>query len=113
MLVFCCPIEGMLHTKVMDDGYMCGQTSMLQFLWTVTMLQTDVTKAFFAPRNFVINSTCYTMQSMTVLHYMSVPTFTVTVYPSTLVYIGIMLQNYITGLYPSLQYFFYANRHCS
>ncbi len=43
MPVFCHPFKEMLRTKVMKDGYIRGWTSVLQFLWNGTMLQTDVT----------------------------------------------------------------------
>ncbi len=43
MLVFCGRIKGMLHTKVIDDGYARGQTSVLQFSRNGIMLQRDVT----------------------------------------------------------------------
>ncbi len=42
MAVFCRYNEGMLRTKVKDNGYLHGQTSVLLFSWNGTMLRTDV-----------------------------------------------------------------------
>ncbi len=61
-------------------------SKMMKFSWKGTMLRTDVThcsyimQQFFAPCNFVANSTCYT----TMLHY------------------GVMLWCFVTCLHPPL-----------
>ncbi len=68
VLVFFHHIEEMLRTKVMDDGYMCGQTSMLLFSWNGIMLQTDVTHCSYIPKQlfalcaFITKHTCYEMR---------------------------------------------------
>ncbi len=61
MLVFCRRIKGMLHSKVTDDCYICGWTSVLQFSWNGygQMLHIAVCyTVILTPRNFITSSTC-------------------------------------------------------
>ncbi len=53
MLVFARRIEEILHTKVMDDSYMCRWRSVLKSSCHGTMLQIDVTRCIYVTQYFL------------------------------------------------------------
>ncbi len=52
----------MLHTKVIDDSYMCGRTSVLPFSWNGIMLR-DAVMLHSNFLHLVATSTCFTVMS--------------------------------------------------